>query len=162
MFYKIAKEFSKDTIQIDYYNTFFISYSISARGCCTLALKPLNDAHRILCQNSQILMEIVCNNSKLLLRKDGEAHFGVIAQGIKQSIFSTSIRFCFYWIIFVECPHLISVYLNDNGLSCRYQMDIYFLFWLIFFVFLMQKYEINWQICTSFFFLFKKRKHPQR
>lgn len=65
-----------------------------------------------------------------LLRKDGEAQFGVIAKDIKQSIFSTSIRFCFYWIIFVECPHLINVYLNDNGLSCRCQMDIYFLFWL--------------------------------
>lgn len=121
----------------------------------------MNEAHRILCQNSQILMEIVCNNSKLLLRKDGEAHFGVIAKGIKQSIFSTSIRFCFYWIIFVKCAHLISVYLNDNGLSCRYQWDIYFLFWLIFHI----SHAKIWDRLTNlyqFFLFFYTRKRPPR
>lgn len=119
----------------------------------------MNDAHRILCQNSQILMEMVCNNSKLLLRKDGEAHFGFIAKGIKQSIFSTSLRFWFFffWIIFVECPHLISVYLNDNGLSCRCQMDIYFLFWLIFLYFSCKNMRSIDQFVPIFFlFLYKK------
>lgn len=54
----------------------------------TISYAVENKKHFILC--------IPNIKKEQLLRKDGEAQFGVIAKDIKQSIFSTSIRFCFY------------------------------------------------------------------